>query len=240
MQSITGHKDAYLFAKPLTERDAPGYDKLIFRPQDLKGIKAALTAGSKAVAAMADEAGEDVSAGAKCIWVPKTEDVMPPNGIVNSAQLEKELLRIFANAVMFNPDLAENRGLGLSFQRRAKTLEEREAGGKDEDGTEVEKFEIGVAQPVDGAVVKDTRDMCADMEEAFDGWRELGKVDEADARDAPVVPKSSTDDEEIDEVSGAGEQGGEAEDDELAGLDKAEQEKEGSAEPRPKRRRRQL
>lgn len=241
MQSITGHKDAYLFAKPLTERDAPGYDKLIFRPQDLKGIKAALTAGSKAVTAMADEAGEEVSAGAKCIWVPKTEDVVPPNGIVNSAQLEKELLRIFANAVMFNPDLAENRGLGLSFQRRARTLEEREAGGKDDDGTEAEKFEIGVAQPVDGAVVKDTRDMCADMEEAFDGWRELGKVDEADARDAPVVTNSDADEEGNDQVTGGGEQGGEAdEDDELAGGNEAEQEKEASAEPRPKRRRRQL
>ena len=240
MQSITAHKDAYLFAKPLTERDAPGYDKLIFHPQDLKGIKAALSAGSKAVAAIADEASEEISAGVKCIWVPRTEDVVPPRGIVNSAQLEKELLQIFANAVMFNPDLAENRGFGLGFHNRARTLEERESSGNNEDGTEAGKLEIGVAQPVDGAVVKDTRDMCADMEEAFDGWRDIGKMDESDARDAPVVTKSNADAEENGEDVEGGEQGAEAEDDELAGGNDAEEEKEPSAEPRPKRRRRQL
>ena len=28
---------------------------------------------------------------------------MPPRGVVNGAQLEKEVLRVLANAVMFNP-----------------------------------------------------------------------------------------------------------------------------------------
>lgn len=239
MQSVTGHKDAYLFAKPLTERDAPGYDKLIFHPQDLKGIKAALTTGSKAIANMADEAGEEVSAGAKCIWVPVCDDVMPPKGIVNSAQLEKELLRVFANAVMFNPDLAENRGLGPAFHTRARSLEEREPGGNDEDETEAGKTEIGVAKPVDGAVVKDTREMCADVEEAFDGWRDIGKVDDDEARNAPVVSKSSADGEGNEEDGDGGELQAEVEADEEAG-NEAKEEKEAGEEPRPKRRRRQL
>ena len=239
MQSVTGHKDAYLFLKPLTERDAPGYDKLIFRPQDLKGIKSALTAGSKAVAAMADEAGEKVSAGARCIWVPETEVVVPPKGIVNSTQLEKELLRIFANAVMFNPDIAENRSLGPAFHTRAKTLEEHESGGDDEDGAEAGRSEIGVAKPVDGAVVKDTRQMCTDMEEAFDGWRGIGKVDDAEARDAPIVTKLRAVGEEKDDDEDGGGQEDEAEVDEMAGDEEGEG-KEPSEEPRPKRRRRQL
>lgn len=240
MQSVIGHKDAYLFAKPLTERDAPGYDKLIFRPQDLKGIKAALTAGSKAVAAMADESGEDVSAGAKCLWVPQTEDVVPPKGIVNSAQLETEMLRVFANAVMFNPDLAENRSLGPAFHARARTLEEHVSGENDEDGTEAGKSEIGVAKPVDGAVVKDTREMCTDMEEAFDGWRDIGKVDDAEARDAPVVTHLRGGGEADEDGEEGGQPTAEAEADEAGDGEEEEKEKEPNEEPRPKRRRRQL
>lgn len=33
----------------------------------------------------------------------KTADLIPPKAIVNSSQLEKEVMRMFANAVMFNP-----------------------------------------------------------------------------------------------------------------------------------------
>ena len=237
MQTVTGHRDAYLFAKPLTERDAPGYDKLIFRPQDFKAIKTALVAGSKAVAAIVEEAGEENSATAKSIWVPETEDVTPPKGIVNSAQLEKELLRIFANAVMFNPELAENRGLGPAFQTRAKTLEEHESGSHEDEETEAARFEIGVARPVDGAVVKDTRKMCADVEEAFDEWRGIGRVDDDEARDAPIVGHPGDGTEENHGEDGGHENEGAAHD--MAG-NGDEAEEEASEEPRPKRRRRQL
>ena len=237
MQTVTGHKDAYLFAKPLTERDAPGYDKLIFRPQDFKAIKAALAAGSRAVAAIIEEAGEEISAGAKSIWIPETEEVVPPKGIVNSAQLEKELLRIFANAVMFNPELAENRGLGPAFRTRAKTLEEHESGSHEDEDAEAARFEIGVARPVDGAVVKDTRKMCADVEEAFDEWRGIGKVDDTEARDAPVIAQPRDEVKENNEEGGGHEEEGAADE---AANNGVGAEKEASEEPRPKRRRRQL
>src|SRR5207248_6276649 len=45
--------------------------------------------------------------------LPISSDLVPPKGIVNSAQLEKELMRMFANAVMFNPD--PSHGLGPFF-----------------------------------------------------------------------------------------------------------------------------
>jgi len=37
------------------------------------------------------------------VLLDKTADLIPPKAIVNSSQLEKEVLRMFANAVMFNP-----------------------------------------------------------------------------------------------------------------------------------------
>ena len=236
MQTVTAHKDAYLFAKPLTERDAPGYDKLIFRPQDLKAIKSALVAGSRAVAAAIEGTDDIIDHASKSVWIPETADVVPPKGIVNAAQLEKELLRIFANAVMFNPELAENRGLGIAFQTRAKTLKNRQSEGNEETESEGPRSEIGVAKPVDGAVVYDTRKMCADVEEALDGWRGIGRIENAEAREAPVIghPK----DEIEEEVK---EKGSRKKKDAMEAATTAgdEEEKEASEEPRPKRRRRQ-
>ena len=114
---IMAHKVANIFGRPLTERDAPGYKDLIFRPQDLKSIKTAINAGSKAlvaaVAETADDAGNSYN-----VWIPETSDVVPPKGIVNSAQLEKELMRMFANAIMYNPDLPTNRGIGPTLRSR--------------------------------------------------------------------------------------------------------------------------
>ena len=237
MQTITAHKDAYLFLKPLTERDAPGYDKLVFRAQDLKAIKTALVAGSRAVAAIIEGAGEEIDHGAKSIWIPKTEEVVPPKGIVSSSQLEKELLRIFANAVMFNPELAENRGLGVAFQTRARTLEEHRSGEREDVEGEATRNEIGVARPVDGAVVEDTRKMCADVEEAFDAWRGIGKVDDAEARAAPVIGQPKDDVVDGIRENSRQEKTGTTEVAVDAG---GENEKELSAEPKPKRRRRQM
>lgn len=117
MNDISGHKLASMFAKPITDREAPGYKDLIFRPQDLKSIKSAIVAGSKALVSAADSAGA-VSASGEIgspaaqagggtpnvksvgVWIQANADIVPPRGIVNSAQLEKELMRMFANAVM--------------------------------------------------------------------------------------------------------------------------------------------
>ncbi|KAF4550146.1 Hypothetical protein D9617_18g033370 [Elsinoe fawcettii] len=113
LNEISAHRHAGPFQKPVTEREAEGYNEIIKRPQDLKSIKAAITAGAKAVnAAVAakeaeaeEDEGEDATGQStgSTIMLPKSEDLIPPKGIVNSAQLEKEVMRMFANAVMFNP-----------------------------------------------------------------------------------------------------------------------------------------
>ncbi|KAL8979105.1 MAG: hypothetical protein Q9177_006228, partial [Variospora cf. flavescens] len=61
INDITAHKLASIFAKPITEREAPGYRSLIFRPQDLKSIKQAITNGNRALTSIVDQenAGED-------------------------------------------------------------------------------------------------------------------------------------------------------------------------------------
>ncbi|KAL8800062.1 MAG: hypothetical protein Q9200_007362, partial [Gallowayella weberi] len=188
LNDITGHKLASIFAKPLTEREAPGYPSLIYRPQDLKSIKQAITTGNRALTAFIDQDRKDddeithdiiqiVGAGEADarIWVRKHEDFMPPKGIVNSAQLEKEVMRVFANAVMFNPD--PKRILGPASRTRAKVRErhiplhlddradddaEDEDAGEDDgdDGSEGE-----------GGVVIDTKEMFEDVERVVGQWR---------------------------------------------------------------------
>ncbi|KAL9116563.1 MAG: hypothetical protein Q9187_006912, partial [Circinaria calcarea] len=154
MNDITAHKLASMFAKPLTERDAPGYKDHIYRPQDLKSIKSAISAGSRAVVAANDQntpAADDIGSPGKStasFLIDASKDVMPPKGIVNSAQLEKEICRMFANAVMFNPD--SKRGFGPAFRTRSKAkgvaavVDGAGDGGGEEEG---------------GGVVKDAREM---------------------------------------------------------------------------------
>lgn len=123
MNNITSHKHASLFANPVKERDAEGYTDIIRRPQDLKSIRAAIMAGSRAVAAAtagiaespagtpgagtpnagASTPGAGNASGTGMVPLPWSTDLVPPKGIVNGAQLEQELCRMFANAVMFNP-----------------------------------------------------------------------------------------------------------------------------------------
>lgn len=93
----------------MRDKDVQGYGNIIKRPQNLKAIKAAIKAGEAAVKA-ALEAGAAESATAAAVAEPgsgleleRSEELVPPRGIVNSAQLEREVMRMFANAVMFNP-----------------------------------------------------------------------------------------------------------------------------------------
>jgi len=97
MNDINSHKHASYFANAVRDRDAPGYHEIIKQPQHLKSIRAAISAGARAVAA-AEAPSQDTS-----IEVERSVDILPPKGIVNAAQLEKEVMRMFANAVMFNP-----------------------------------------------------------------------------------------------------------------------------------------
>ncbi|KAL8736401.1 MAG: hypothetical protein Q9166_000193 [cf. Caloplaca sp. 2 TL-2023] len=182
MNDITAHKLASIFAKPITERDAPGYDSLIYRPQDLKSIKQAITIGNRALTAFIDQERQDddetsrdiipiVGAGEADarVWVRKNEDFMPPKGIINSVQLEKELMRVFANAVMFNPD--PKRSLGPAFRTRAKLKERHIPVHLDDRMDEDDEEEEDAVTEGEGGVVKDAREMFDDVERVVGQWR---------------------------------------------------------------------
>ncbi|KAJ5973069.1 uncharacterized protein N7479_002987 [Penicillium vulpinum] len=165
MNDVATHKLASIFAKPIGERDAPGYHDLIYRPSDLKSIKSAIHQGSKAVAT----AGESVSTPAGdgespvpggtpskggVLMLQKNEDFIPPKGIVNSAQLEKELIRMFANAIMFNP--IPQRGFGPAFPMSSDrgSRESTQMGDSDE-----------------GGIIQDSMEMFEDVQQAVTRWR---------------------------------------------------------------------
>ena len=235
LNDVTSHRLASLFAKPITERDAPGYKDLVLRPQDLKSIRAAINAGGRALTAALEEVGDDAGSGAH-IWVPESEDLVPPKGIVNAGQLEKELMRIFANAVMFNPDITENRGLGPAFHTRQKrrggtggTFGDAASEGN-QVGGEGMKFEIGVAAPVEGAVVQETRDVARDVQESFAAWRAVNRGGEDDIVVAGGTPMRLP--------GGTADSGGEDEDEEDEEDEEVKQSVEEEDERRSKRRRR--
>jgi len=164
MYDISSHKLAGMFARPLTEREAPGYRDLIYRPQDLKSIRSAIAAGTRALAASSSEtAGEGAS-----VLVAVNADVVPPRGIVNSAQLEKELMRMFANAVMFNPD--SKRGIPAALRGRGRGERHVPAALREEQGGEEEEGEEEGSEE-EGGLVRDTREMCEAVEAKVEGWR---------------------------------------------------------------------
>ncbi|KAL5448456.1 hypothetical protein PMIN05_001693 [Paraphaeosphaeria minitans] len=105
MNDIGSHKHASTFTTAVKAKDAEGYYDIIKRPTDIKTIQKAIAAGAKQVAAAASgdtPSGSPGGAGG-VVELPHTADNIPPKAIVNSAQLEKELMRMFVNAVMFNP-----------------------------------------------------------------------------------------------------------------------------------------
>lgn len=167
MNDVAAHKHASIFAKPLTEREAPGYKDLIYRPQDLKSIRGALSQGNRAVAAATEAAAAEGESpmpsgtpSKNTAWLAKTSELIPPKAIVNSSQLEKELIRMFANAIMFNPAPDAERGFGPSFrmirhgQSSATTRSSSHPWDLDE-----------------GGISRDTREMCDDVEKAVTKWR---------------------------------------------------------------------
>ncbi|KNG50206.1 bromodomain-containing protein [Stemphylium lycopersici] len=107
MYDINSHKHASTFNTAVRAKDAEGYYDIIKRPTDLTSIKKAIATGSKQVAAAAaasdNPTGSPGGATGGVVELPITVDNVPPKSIVNAAQLEKELMRMFVNAVMFNP-----------------------------------------------------------------------------------------------------------------------------------------
>jgi hypothetical protein len=109
MMDVTSHKHASTFSQPVRDRDAEGYSDMILRPTDIKSIKAAIQYGARAITAATEldpsssmSSSTPSSRDATALLLPWSEELVPPKAIVNSAQLEKELMRMFANAVMFN------------------------------------------------------------------------------------------------------------------------------------------
>ncbi|EAW14100.1 uncharacterized protein ACLA_071330 [Aspergillus clavatus NRRL 1] len=202
MNDVTTHKHASIFAKPLAERDAPGYRDLIYRPQDLKSIKSCIHQGSRAVAAATEAANTPVADGESpapnaatpsknaVLVLQKTEDVIPPKAIVNSAQLEKELIRMFANAVMFNP--VPQRGFGPAFPMTS------DSGSRES---------TLVPESDEGGIIKDTLEMFEDVEQAVTRWRAAERTaDELASKSVLSLRRGSTSDMNIDsadEVKGS-------------------------------------
>ena len=199
MNDIIHHKVANLFAKPLTDREAPGYRDLIYRPQDLSSIKKAIGNGSKAASAAIEDLAQE---GSSSVWIPESPEVIPPRGIVNSAQLEKELMRVFANAIMFNPDLPTKRGFGPAFRTRQHTAEV--GGDYDEDREETEEVIKGKQ---DVSVVKDTREMFENVEKSVSDWRNAERAAEDGGKGTvgttgKLGGGDEAEDEETDELAG--------------------------------------
>lgn len=123
LNDITSHKHGSRFAVPVREKDVPGYSEIIKRPQDMKSIRAAVTAGSRA---LANATATDSPAPAKdaVIELERTVEVLPPKAVMNSAQLEKEVMRMLANAVMFNPGdedmVADTREMAFDVEARIR------------------------------------------------------------------------------------------------------------------------
>lgn len=194
MNDVLTHKHASIFTKPLTERDAPGYRDLIYRPQDLKSIKSSISQGSKSLAAATEAANTPVADGESpvpntgtpsknaVLMLQKTDDVIPPKAIVNSAQLEKELIRMFANAVMFNP--IPQRGFGPAFPMIA------------DGGSGKRQF---VPEPDEGGIIKDTLEMFEDVEQAVTRWRAAERTaDELASKSVLSLRRESASDPNMD------------------------------------------
>lgn len=156
LDDITSHKHASIFTTAVKNKDAEGYYDIIKRPTDLSTIKKALVTGNKNVNALASVGdtpiGSPGSAGAT-IELPISSDVVPPKAIVNPAQLEKELMRMFVNAMMFNPGedgvVEDAREMFESVQRSVsswRNVHGRSQGRADQgEGTPVEGEEEGTS-----------------------------------------------------------------------------------------------
>ncbi|KAL8397399.1 hypothetical protein RB594_004212 [Gaeumannomyces avenae] len=185
LDQIGSHRHANMFAHQIRDRDAPGYKNIVLGPMDLKSIRAAITHGNKA-ATQAAAALPDGDPGASTVWLPISEDLVPPRGIINSAQLDRELVHMFANAIMYNPD--PQRGFGPSFLRRDD--DEDEAADEADASTAaagVPGSNVLGYKVDENAVVNDTRSMFVEVEKLLSNMR-AAEI----SRGAPPPPPGST------------------------------------------------
>ncbi|KAJ1338056.1 bromodomain-containing protein 8 [Microdochium nivale] len=158
LEQVISHRYANMFAHAVKERDAPGYRNIVLRPQDLMGIKRAISQGSRA-ANQAAQLLPDFDSGTSPmnIWLPISADLVPPRGIINIAQLERELVHMFANAIMYAPD--PDRGVGPAFKKRRRD-------GSEDSNEDVLGYEVD-----EDGIVKDTRSMFGEVEKLLSDLR---------------------------------------------------------------------
>ena len=183
LDQISSHRDANMFATKLREKDAPNYRQIVLQPQDITSIRSAIKHGNKA-AVQAAASLPNGDPGTAHVWLPMSEELVPPKGIINSAQLERELVHMFCNAVMYNAD--PDRGPGPAFMKRSQEEEEEIVGYRlDENG-----------------VVKNTRSMFVEVEKLLGDLRSAEKERSApppSARPASVAtPAEETGDDDDD------------------------------------------
>ncbi|KAK6084520.1 hypothetical protein SCUP234_03309 [Seiridium cupressi] len=153
LEQVTSHRHANMFAAPIKARDAPGYPDIILRPQDLRQIRSAINGGQRAAHAL-EKTLPDLDPSAMNVWLPISVDLIPPKGIINIAQLERELVHMFANSIMYNQD--PDRGVGPSF---AKPEDE-------DDNGEAVGYEVD-----ENGIVKETRNMFLEVEKLLSDLR---------------------------------------------------------------------
>jgi hypothetical protein len=163
MEQIIHHRFASMFATAIRERDAPGYNKVILQPQDLKRIKSAISAGNRAaVQAAAALPGGDPNTSS--VWLPVNENLLPPNAIINSGQLDREFAHMFSNAIMYNPDPGHGPGPAFLVRDEGSQGDDQEGGGAhghDTLGYKVDEF----------GVVNDARAMYWEVEKLLSELR---------------------------------------------------------------------
>lgn len=171
MEQIVRHRSANMFAAPIREKDAPGYHKVILQPQDLKSIRAAIAQGNRsATQAAAALPGGDP--GHMLVHLPQMEELVPPRGIINTAQLDRELAHMFSNAIMYNPDRWHGPGSSFLAEREERTDDNNQAGGHghghpgDVLGYKVDEF--GVVKDA-RAMFSEADSLLADLRVAEDG-----------------------------------------------------------------------
>lgn len=168
LDQISSHRDANMFATALRERDAPNYRQVVLQPQDITSIRAAIKHGNKAATQAATSLpGGDP--GTTNVWLPTSEDLVPPRAIINSAQLERELVHMFCNAIMYNPD--PDRGFGPAFMKRSQEEEEEALG-----------YEVD-----ENGVVRNTQGMFVEVEKLLSDLRA------AEKDRAPPAPSGADD-----------------------------------------------
>jgi hypothetical protein len=157
LDQIGSHRHANMFANPIRDRDAPGYKSIVRQSQDIKSIRIAISQGHKYAQQAAGNL-PDGDPGTGSVWLPISEELVPPKGIINSAQLERELVHMFSNAVMYNLD--PDRGPGPAFMKRRSA----------EEGGEILGYEVD-----ENGVVRDTRSMFLEVEKLLSDLRSAEK-----------------------------------------------------------------